>query len=265
VLLKITNYCSMGCSHCVEDSTVAGSHMTWETFLRALDFTRRIERSAYEAGCPRKLLLSGGECTEHPEIVRFAEEVVRQGFELVLITNGLWLRDPELRQALLRSEWKTLFVQVTNDARFYPKKPELVDDPRVVYVESLTHLIPLGRAARKKNIERHGVPMKHAPTSFNMRSATRSLGSFEKAVALLRMRAATGSSWGNCTPSISDDGSVMAGETRLCFRVGTVDSTNEELTKAVIEMRCNACGLVDNLTQEQKRAIGEATLYLGTE
>ena len=39
MLVKITNYCSMGCSHCLEDSTVAGKHMTRETFLAALGLT----------------------------------------------------------------------------------------------------------------------------------------------------------------------------------------------------------------------------------
>ena len=45
------------------------------------------------------------------------------------------------------------------------------------------------------------------------------------------------------------------------LRIGTVDSSNEELTRGLVEMRCNRCGLVDNLTPEQKRAIGESVLY----
>ena len=32
-------------------------------------------------------------------------------------------------------------------------------------------------------------------------------------------------------------------------------------TKALVEMQCNRCGLVDNLTPEQKRAIGESVLF----
>jgi hypothetical protein len=266
MLIHVTNHCEMGCSHCMEDSTIKGAHMPFETFLRAIDFTRRIERLAW-AVCPPLILISGGECTEHPEIVHIVEEVVRQKILPVLLTNGLWLANAELRAALLRPEWPQLFVQVTNDPRFYPKPiPEGTDlsDKRITFVPSLTHLVTLGRAARKKNIDQKGLPMKSAPTSFNFRSATRSLGSAEQAVAMLRMRAMQGRS-GHCSPSITEDGSIVAGETRQCFRVGTVDSTVEEITRATCEMRCNECGLVDNLTQEQKRAIGESTLYMGTE
>jgi Radical SAM superfamily len=262
MLIKVTNYCSMGCSHCMEDSTIKGQHMPFDTFLRALDFTKRIERLAWET-CLPLVLLSGGECTEHPEIVRIIEEVIRQHMHPVLITNGTWLANPELRDAILRPEWP-LFVQVTNDPRFYPRSVPQHDDARITFVPSLTHLITLGRAGRKKNLDAKGLPLKKAPTSFNFRSLTRGLGSADKAIAVLRMKAMQGLS-GHCSPSISEDGSVVAGETRFCFKVGTVDSTIEEVTRATIAMQCNACGLVDGLTQEQKRAIGESAIYLGTE
>lgn len=265
MLIKITNYCSMGCSHCLEDSTIKGEHMTWDAFQRALDCTARMEVIAWQMGIPRIVLLSGGECTEHPDVVHFAEEVVKRGCFLILITNGMWLGDEKLRDALLRPEWKKcMSVQVTNDPRFYPKAPPHFDDDRIIYVPALTQLVTLGRAGRKKNIDAMGVPMKNAPTSFNFRSLTRSYGSVEKAVAMLRARALSGLS-GHCSPSISNDGSVVAGESRFCFKIGTVDSTMAAMTKATVEMKCNACGLVDNLTLEQKRAIGESNLYAGGE
>lgn len=264
MLIKITNKCEMGCSHCLEDSTVKGEHMTWDVFLRAIELTKRMERMAWQSGIPALLHLSGGECTEHPEIIRFMEEAYRQGFFLTLISNGSWLDNAELRAAILRPEWPHLQVQITNDSRFYPRPVPKVDDKRLIYVEALTHLITLGRAARKKNIDRKGVPMKNAPTSFNFRSLTRSYNSVEKALVMMRARALMGKG-GHCSPSICADGRIVAGESQFCFAVGTVDSTNDEITKATCDMQCNACGLVDNLTQEQKRAIGEASLFLGTE
>lgn len=260
MLIKVTNKCSLGCSHCMEDSTVKGAHMDESTFDRALDFVQRIESKAWAIGVPPMVLLSGGECTEHPSIVQFVEKVVSRGLIPLLITNGMWLNDPALKEALLRPEWPQLFVQVTNDARFYPKSPPVVEDKRITYVESLTHLIPLGRALRKKGLADMGLPLKKAPTSFNLRSLTRALRSFEEAVFTLRVRAASGLS-GHCSPSVSENGDVVAGETRSCFKIGTVDSSNAELTDACVAMRCNNCGLVDNLTQEQKRAIGESVLF----
>ena len=259
MLVKVTNFCSAGCNHCMEDSTRAGSHMSEEIFHKALAMTRRVESEAMAAGCPASILLSGGECTEHPDIVKFVETVVREGFWPVLITNGMWLAAPELRDALLRPEWVHLIVQVTNDDRFYPQRlPAVVDDPRITYTKRLPGgLLPLGRAVRGAAAD---AERKKAPSSFNLRSLTRSYGSITKAVALMRMRAMLGMS-GWCTPSVSDRGDVMAGESRNCFRIGTVDSSNEELTRGLVEMQCNRCGLVGNLTPQQKRAIGESALF----
>lgn len=257
MLVKITNYCSLGCGHCMESSTVRGEHMTDAVFGRALDFTRRAERIAWSVGCPPMILLSGGECTEHPRVVQFVEEVIAQRMVPVVLTNGMWLDDVDLRSAILKPG-RPILVQVTNDPRFYPREPpspESFDDERVVRVPALTHLIPLGRAARGRSAGA-GVPLAKAPTSFNLRSLTRSLGDFESAVAMLRARAMQGLS-GHCTPSITEAGDVVAGETRECFKVGTVESSTAEITKNLTEMRCGRCGLVDGLSQEHKQAIGE--------
>lgn len=257
MLIKVTNQCGAGCSHCMENSTPkSGQHMTMETFDKALDLTARVERLAWKMGANPLILLSGGECTEHPEIVAMVEKVERRGWMPMLISNGYWLADKVLVEALL-PPGRAIFVQVTHDPRFYPKAPPpKTSDPRVGFVAALTALLPLGRAKHKEGIATRGVPLKNAPSSFNLRSITRGTQSIEKAIAMLRLRAAMGNS-GNCIPSISFEGNVIAGETRSCFKIGTVDSSNAELTEALIAMRCNECGLVDNLTREQKMAIGE--------
>lgn len=264
MLIKVTNFCSMGCTHCMEDSTIKGLHMTREIFSKALLLTQRLEGPAWTLGCPPAILLSGGECTEHPDFVTFLTIVVELGLWPVIITNGMWLANKELREAILRPEWPQLMVQVTNDSRFYPTAPPTHDDSRITYVPALTQLLTLGRAGRRQNLSQLGVPPKQSPSSFNFRSAVRHFRSIEQALILLRTRATTGQS-GWCSPSISSDGSMVAGESNACFKIGTVDSTSTELTQATIDMKCNACGLVDNLSQEQKRAIGESSLFLGTE
>lgn len=264
MLIKITNYCSMGCDHCMENSTVAGAHMTRETFLAALGLTERLEGDAWRAGIPRRLLISGGEATEHPDVEWFLATVIDRGYDVILITNGMWLDDAALRAKILRPAWKRLMVQVTNDPRFYPKQPVNVpaDDPRVVFVPTLTLLVPLGRMKPSRALSgKDGVPVRKGPTSFNLRSLTRSLGDVRAALAILRLRAATGMS-GNCSPSISSDGTLVAGETSNCFPVGDVNSTADEVTRKLVAMQCNKCGLVDGLSQEQKLAIGEARIVL---
>lgn len=261
MLIKVTNKCSMGCSHCMERSVPGGPHMTREVFLRALDCSDRVEVLARQIGY-NAILLSGGECTEHPDILWFIEQVYARGLQPMLLSNGLWLADPELRAAILRPEWPSLLIQVTNDPRFYPKRPpiESCDDPRVVFIPSLSAMIPLGRYVGKTS----DVPTKKVPSSFNFRSLTRTHGDLRLAIAHLRMIAMTGRG-GNCAPSISYDGAFIAGETNACFKVGTVDSSPEELTQGVLAMQCNRCHLEDGLTQEQKRAIGASRLYAAGE
>lgn len=264
MLIKITNYCSMGCSHCMENSTVAGEHMTRETFTAALGLTERLEGDAWRSGIPKVLLLSGGEATEHPDVEWFLETAISRYDVVILITNGMWLDDPALRAKILRPEWQRLLVQVTNDPRFYPKQPTAVptDDPRVGFVPSLTHLIPLGRMKpARARAGTDGLRVARAPTSFNLRSLTRSLGDVRAALTMLRARAAIGMS-GNCSPSISADGTIVAGETSNCFVIGDVHSTAEQVTRALVSMQCNKCGLVGGLSQEHKIAIGEARIHL---
>lgn len=246
----------------MEDSTVAGQHMTRETFTAALGLTECLEGLAWHRGLPKILLISGGEATEHPDVEWFLETALAAGYRRLLITNGMWLDDPVLRAKILRPDWIDLMVQVTNDPRFYPSSPKAVpaDDPRVTFVPSLTVLVTLGRLKRSR-LPPEAPPIRKAPTSFNLRSLTRSLRDVREALFMLRARAAMGMS-GHCSPSISSDGTIVAGETSNCFPIGDVHSTAEDVTRALVTMQCNKCGLVDGLTQEQKLAIGEARILI---
>ena len=253
MLIKVTNHCGMGCSHCMENSTVRGKHMDLATFDKALDCADRVEVFARELGY-RFVLLSGGECTDHPQIITLIEKVFERNLIPLLITNGMWLNNPELTASILRPEWGRLSIQVTNDPRFYPKSPPQNPDPRICYVDSLTLMVPLGRFAKKGSHPE--IPNRMAPSSFNIRSLTRQFGDVRLAVAYLRQNALTGKS-GHCAPSISSDGTFVAGETSQCFQVGTVDSSPADITKGIMGMQCNRCGLVTGLSSLHRAAIGE--------
>ncbi len=257
MLIKVTNHCAAGCSHCMEDSTVAGKHMPIELFERALSFSFEVETLARQVtGLPTSILLSGGECSGHPAFEGLIERVERRGMLPVLITNGQWLANRALRERVLRPG-RPIFVFVTSDPRFYPT-PVTLDfaDERVKIRHQVGSILPLGRAARRSLPDDQ--PLK-GPISFNLRSLTRTMGDIRQAIAWLRVRSMTHGA-GACTPSISDDGSIHAGDSRNCFSIGTIDSSCAELTRALIDMQCNRCGLVDRLTDEQKAAIGEASV-----
>lgn len=256
MLIKVTNYCSMGCWHCMENSTVAGEHMTKDVFLRALDFTERLEAGLWERGLPKLLLLSGGECSEHPEFPDLVDEAVNRGFTPLLITNGMWLGDAELRLRVLPPGRKVL-VQVVNDPRFYPKAPLRIVDGRIAYIDHVAQLVPIGRARGKKPPQ--GMTSRSAPASFNVRSLTRSFGDVRQALLVVRTPRAAKPMGDQCAPSVSWNGDFVAGENIHCFKVGTVDSTAEEVTRNILAMgECNRCGLEAGLSQNHKVAIGLA-------
>jgi len=239
----------------MESSVPSNEHMSMDTFMRALDFTERAECEVIQAGIPVMLMLSGGECTDNPLIVEMAAQVVKRGWILTILTHGLWLDNKELRGELLRDDWKSVIVQVTNDDRFYPRKPPKFEHPKVKYVSKLQVLSTIGRAARP-TFDPKGLSPRAAPSSFNFRSLIHSTQSITKAIKILRVRGCLGKS-GFCVPSVTHEGVVVAGESRFCYPIGTVDSSNEELTAAVLSMgSCNRCGQEVHLDSRCKKAIG---------
>ena len=229
-----------------------------DLFERALKFTERAECELKRRRMPIMMMLSGGECTDNPHIVEMVDAIVDRGWIATILTHGLWLDNEDLRNKLLRDDTRSqmgVLIQVTNDDRFYPRKPPQIKHPKIHYVDRISILSTLGRAASPK-FDPKGLNLRAAPCSFNFRSLVRHSKSFEKAVLALRVRGMLGKS-GFCTPSVSHDGTVVAGESRLCYPLGTVDSTNEELTQAVLNMgSCNRCGQETNLLPEHRQAIG---------
>lgn len=254
MLIKTTLSCKMLCSHCLEDATPSGEHMSLDLFKKALDFTERAECEVLRAGLPIIVLLSGGECTDNPLLPEFVELVVKRKWFPMILTHGLWLDNEKLRNELLRDGWNVL-IQVTNDSRFYPRKPPVFKHDRVTYVDKLLVLSTIGRAARKE-FNPKGLEARFGPSSFNLRSMTRSLGAIELAIQMLRARNLSGKS-GACIPAVTHEGVVTAGESRLCWPIGTVESSNKELTEALLSMgSCNRCGQEANLPLQHRRAIG---------
>lgn len=240
MLVKITDRCTMQCTHCMEDARPEGADMSMETFIKVVDF---IEKNDFAF-----IMLSGGEPTDHPqfcEFVRLAKDRLgNEPMRILVLSNGLFWRDEERR-----NEYMALGVQfqVINDPRYYPTKVDRIEHPNVLYDDKImAPLSPFGRA--KANGFEAG---RLSPLCFNLRSAARNFRDFRNAVMFLRQKGKM------CIPSIITDGSIVAGESKFCHKIGTVGSSNLELTNRLVQMRCNACGLVDNLTPELRAAIGE--------
>jgi len=217
------------------DATPDGAHMDAKTFAATLDLTVRLE----DPLC----LLSGGEPSEHPEIVEFAQKARAHGLKTILLTNGEFLAGPK-RDAILDA---VDGVQVTNDPRYYPRRVDLgAPHPKIAEERTLRMLSPFGRA-REGEFEFNRL----SPLCFNLRSATRT---YRDIVAARHYLMGIGRF---CAPSVNVDGSISAGETPSCHKIGTVWDGVDALTVSVITMTCGACGLRDKLAPVYRAAFGE--------
>jgi hypothetical protein len=226
----------------MEAAVPNGSHMSMEMFVKALDF---IDRNKFMF-----VMLSGGEPTDHPQFCEFVKtakaKLGSEPLRVLVLSNGLFWANERRREEYLALN---VNFQIINDPEYYPIRVDRIDHPRVLYDDKImAPITPLGRAI---TLSRKPKASRMSPLCFNLRSATRQLKDFQKAVLLLRQAGKM------CTPSIKEDGAIVAGESCFCHYLGHVESSNVELTNRVMDMKCNVCGLVDNLTPEFKKIIGE--------
>jgi len=232
MLVRITDCCRMGCTHCMVEAHPDGEHMAMENFAKSIDLAKRIDLPV--------LMISGGEPLEHPEFFEFAK-LAKKNIKLVLLlTNGMFAEDEELTKRVLDLD---LMIQITNDQRFYPKRVPKIIHPSVSYETHIRMITPLGRASEM-------LSTKQAPMCYNLRSVVRAKKNLQAGILLLRSLEKF------CSPSINTDGSIVAGESSLCHKIGTVDSSDQELAEALMHMQCNRCGLEDKLSQPHREAIG---------
>lgn len=238
------------CSHCmIEGVSPEGEHMDLEMYRKSLNLLKNCGSHA--------AMISGGEPTLHEDILDYIDLALSYGLLTMLITNGTRLNEDKPFQDEIRKMAKPgnmFLVQVTHDDRFYPNKLEWnmeLKNERIEFVDRITYLFPC-RRAKENNIT--SVPSKMYPGCFNLRSLTRNNAQFPFSLQIVEARGRF------CCPSIDVDGTVRAGEVDTCHAIGTVDSELGELDSALIDMRCNNCGLVDNLDRAHLKAIGEDRL-----
>jgi hypothetical protein len=217
----------------MEDAKSVGEHMSLETFRKTLVFIEHIYSGR------RIILVSGGEPTDHPQIQQILNEL--KDWNAILLSNGLFWSDTKTREMILAYN---IPIQVYNDPKYYPLKVEPINHPRVLFADKINLLSPIGRA---RNLNEPAGRM--SPLCFNLRSACKTLKDFSKAVMLLRMKGKI------CSPSIDIHGNIVAGESRFCHKIGTIDSSFDELLQNTLHMSCNKCGLEDNLSSLYKNAI----------
>ena len=121
MLIKITQSCSMGCKHCMNNAISCDKHMSDKVFTDTLAFVKSFS-------FPVPIVISGGEPTEHPEFMQLMLELFStfkgRANLIFLTTNGMYFsKHPELLQHLLdkaQAASVSFNVQVTKDVRYYP-------------------------------------------------------------------------------------------------------------------------------------------------
>lgn len=254
MLIRVTNKCNMWCNHCfMEGLTKDEHHMTLETFKETLDFADR-------AGVV-VLLISGGEPTLHPQILDLLDAALsyKDGdrFPIIITTNGTVFDDnPVLGRKLLKLAKPDgkVFLQVTNDARYYPRELKfdktILDGTRSIFVDKIAGLYPCTRIA-----EQGLSPTVKTPSCFNLRSLTRTQG-LNAAMQFLDLGMGR-----HCIPSVNIDGTLRAGEADWCHRIGKVTDPVHKVETSIRKMKgCNSCDRLHNLDRKHLRAIGEDRL-----
>ena len=114
MLIQITNTCTFGCPHCLQNSTPEPQHMPIGVYQNALALSKM-------AGC-QFLMISGGEPTDHPDWDHYLDLALCDMKQaVVLVTNGKWFGTKKEDAILKRLEIHPfLFIQINNDPRYYP-------------------------------------------------------------------------------------------------------------------------------------------------
>jgi hypothetical protein len=242
MLLKVTSKCRMVCSHCMDSCVPEGEDMSIDIFEDTI--------KAIEVLDPKAILISGGEPTEHPNILEIISRVKSKAMFSTLVSNGMFLENRELTTGIIRTN---VDVQITNDKRFYPIAIKKPDFGKFCFEDKIRTCDKVGRAKENwDTIDRKDCVVRFAPPCFNLRSLVRGGYSFKEAINTLTMRRKV------CTPAILWDGSIVLGEYKFCSKVGNVSNMNlRDIEANIRDLKCNRCGYVSSLEYKFKKAIGE--------
>lgn len=246
MLLCITEKCSMGCSHCMDNATPNGKHMTLETLENSLDFI--IRNNAYHS-----IIVTGGETTEHPAFTFFMGYIIGELAKrnltsmVTVLTNGFWLLESEenlkcAKQMVQGSKNVHVQFQVSTDERFYPKKLDTTkriwrEKGFVLCKDCVEQVYPMGRA------KTNNIPWQaKASKCFNIRALAKQLPNptIESVVMALLMKMKF------CTPMIHIDGGISLGESTLCPICASIYDDEKDIIQKIKDFKCDGCSEIND-------------------
>lgn len=248
MMIKITEKCSMGCSHCLNKATPNGKHMDFHTFKKAIAFQKKYGGSF--------CIITGGEPTEHPEFEKFLEYAFKELIDcfITITTNGVWLQThQDYVKDIGKRMGNAVTFQVTSDKRFYPTQIDLslpvFRNYNVIVCERLLAIYPQGRALDNK-LEWDSKGSK----CFNIRAIANQVNTNNLGVliSLLAIKQKF------CTPHIGINGCIKVGESDLCPNCSHIDKSSIEIMNDIRNFKCNGCNHINKKLPEQyRKVIGE--------
>lgn len=249
MLIKITEKCSMGCSHCMNNAMPTGKHMSFDTFKDVIKFEQKY-------GTPF-CIISGGEPTEHPNFEHFLLYALNTLPDKIITvtTNGVWLQSHYDFVYDILKGWgkeKVLF-QVTTIPEYYP---EAIDTtlpvfslPNVVVCKELESIYPQGRA-----LENNLPYQSKASKCTNIRLMAHQIG-YKGLANMLAMMAVKGFF---CTPHINIEGFIKLGESDLCPICSDIYKSEKEIVDDILNFKCQKCNFINkDLPVQVKILLGE--------
>lgn len=263
MLIKLTNQCTMGCPHCMEDAKENGEMMTLDTFIQAIRFGDYIGRSLF--------ILSGGEPTENGYIADMCNwfDTYTIMCKFSIASNGMWLKDDVKRKHVEQITKLHTFagMQVYTHKRWYKEYEYVVSHKSeyekysgiVVDIDSPIFMRRLGRAIINADACKETEKNQYFMSCLNytlMAIQEKSPKWFGKRLDLFSLF---------CTPSVDCYGDVHMSESRLCPSVGNVNTDGfEEIWNRMRKFRtCGHCYEYNKFIKSERDDIKMARIVLG--
>lgn len=242
MMLKITERCTMGCKHCMNDAQPDGADMSMTVLEDSLRFLRD-NNLGYSS-----LIITGGEPTEHRNFDEVMNKIIDFSMDfgcfrfITVTTNGELIQDnPERFQGYVKrakSSGITLMFQVSTDIRYYPRRIKthkriFREDGFVLCDDCVEMIYPQGRALK------NNIPWKSkASKCFNVRAISHQLPNS----SILRDIEGCLAGHGKfCTPHIGINGSIKLGESDLCPECASIYDSMEEIMEKIRRFKCSKC------------------------
>ena len=242
MMIKFTERCTMGCTHCLNNATPDGKDMELSVLKDTLNFLKENKLGRFH------LIITGGEPTEHRdfdvmmnEMFTFNKET--KHFAVVTVTtNGeIVQNDPERFKGYIKKAYESgfrLMFQVSADKRYYPRRIEthkriFREEGFLLCDNCIEHMYPQGRA-----LENHYSWESKCSKCFNVRAISHQISDTSTLYDIESVLTSRGKF---CTPHIGIDGTIKLDESDLCTPCASIYDDMITIMEKIRNFQCHKC------------------------